>query len=143
MVVEIIAGLWLGIIPAGIAWWCRDRMATVASLILVAVAGWYLLTFRDAESIAVAATLWSGACIVSTLIHFNNTPENREVASSDDVGTAPSETPAGQQDLDAPRRDRTAPDREAFLDRKRRSKLSSKRRRQGLRGSEIRTTKKA
>lgn len=145
MLVEIIAGLLLGLIPIGIAWPFRDRAAIVTSLILMAVAGWYLVALGDAESIAVAATLWGGACATSALIHFNNTRENREADPSNDIGAAPSETPAEQQarDLDASRRDRAAPDREAFLERKRRLRLSSKRRRRGPRASESRTTNKA
>jgi hypothetical protein len=145
MLVEIMAGLLLGIIPIGIAWRSRDSAAIVASLILMAVAGWYLLAFGDAEAIAVAATLLGGACTVSTLIHFNNTRQNREAELSDDVGAAPSETSAEQQvrDLEAPRRDRTGPDREALLERKRRLRLSSKRRRRGPRASETRTRSKA
>ncbi|MFL5258731.1 MAG: hypothetical protein ACJ8AS_03190 [Hyphomicrobiales bacterium] len=39
MLVEIIAGLLLGIIPIGIAWRSRDSAAIVASLILMVVAG--------------------------------------------------------------------------------------------------------
>lgn len=67
---ETIMVVLVGILPIGLALRLRDGRVIVSTLMLVAVAGWYLIARGDAESVAVAWTLGAATCCMTALAHY-------------------------------------------------------------------------